>query len=211
MSENSNRHAANQMFDVNSDEPIAALNGESPELILLEIARERIEAGDPQVILRRLRQLTADRETVITSKGRLCLMIGGYDSDPRALPQIAAYGHYLRALINEWPYFGWFSALNVDFPDELIQALDAAEHPDRSVLNIILAGACTTVDVTQAMHKTSSEQWTPIEMDRERVAANVESLFNGLLTLGAQHTLPMDLVSQRIKAIEQLMEDRGII
>ena len=211
MNKNNKRHPAHQMFDVNSDEPIAALNGETPELILLEIGRNSIEAGNPQVTLRRLRQLTADRETVITGKGRLCLLIGGYDTDPRALPQIAAYGHYLRALINDWPDFGWFSALNKDFPEEVIQLLDVGQHPDSSFLNILLAGACTSVETPQGSHQTPREGWTPIEMDRERVAANVGCLFNGLLALGAQHTLPMDLVSQRIRAIEQLLEDRGII
>ena len=48
-------------------------------------------------------------------------------------------------------------------------------------------------------------------MDREQVTANLGSLFNGLLALGGQHILPMNLVSQRIRAIEQLLEDRGII
>ena len=199
---------------MNSQQHIAAINGETPDLILLEIGRNKLESGDTKAILQRLRQLTGDRETVMSGKGRLCVMVGGYDNDPRALPQIAAYGNYMRALMDEWPYFGWFSTMNEDFPVELIGAMDAAEQPDSSFMNIILANGCATVD-TMNMHniaaEVSREGWSPIELKRDRLTANVKRLFDGLLVLGAQHTLPMDIVSQRMKAIEQILQDRGII
>ena len=57
-----------------------------PEVIFLEISRKKIEACDTTPVLERLRQLTADRDTVLAGKGRLFLLIGGYDNDARAAP-----------------------------------------------------------------------------------------------------------------------------
>jgi hypothetical protein len=199
------------VIDIASDAPIAALDGETPELILLEIGRHKIESSDTRVILTRLRQLTADRDTVMSSKGALCVMVAGYDNDPRALPQIAEYCVYMSALISAWPYFGWFCALSIDYPQEVMQSIEAASRPDSLLMNILLANACSPVDPPSVRGHAPHNGWTPVELIRDRMAANVERLFNGLIELGERHTIPMTSVQERITAIEQLLEDRGII
>ena len=197
-----------EIVAVDSAAPIAALDGEMPELIGLEIARTTIESGDTGAVLRRLRQLTADRTTVLAGKGRLLLVIGGYDDDPRHLALVPEYANYMQKLMREWPYFGWFCGLNGDFPAELIVEVAPEHLPDGAFFNLLLVNACTGV---APRLDTPSLGWSPIEVLNEKIRDNLSTILAGLGKLGEDNDIPEAIVVERMQAIEQMLQDRGVL
>ena len=199
------------VFDIASDVPIAAINGEMPELIFLEISRKKIEACDTTNLLLRLHQLTADRDTVLAGKGRLVLMVGGYDGDVRALPQIAEYSAFMRVLVEAWPYFGWFCTLDNDFPTEFSAMVLPHEWPGGAFINVVLANSCESVTDSQTVKgSANAASTTALSVDRAGIAETVEHLLEGVSVLGEDHHIPESDVKQRIHDIEQQIITCGL-
>ncbi len=89
--------------------------------VVFVITRQQIQDADIESSLGFLRSLvpTEHPEHAWAYKGRLSLVISGYDSDPRELFEIPEVCHYLRSLDAEWPF--WLFFLNQ--ADESIKML----------------------------------------------------------------------------------------
>jgi hypothetical protein len=200
-----------KIIALKGNEPIAALHGEVPDLIFLEISRDMIEAGAVNDVLLRLRQLSADRETVLTSRGRLLVCVGGYDGDPRGLPQIAQYGVYLQKLIDAWPYFGWFCALNVDFSDEQLDAISEGTRPDNVFLSILLSNAFTPVAANETAAHGAQNGTTPLDVNRDQLLNNALKLADSIAGLCRRHDIPALVGEQRCDSIAHLLRKRNLL
>lgn len=211
MNENNRLTPKLTVFGIASDAPIAAVDGEVPEVIFLEISRKKIEACDTTPVLERLRQLTADRDTVLAGKGRLFLLIGGYDNDARALPQIAEYGAFMSVLIDAWPYFGWFCALDGDFPADMCAMMLPHERPGGAFVNVVLASNCERVasDTTEK-GSSNAATVTALSVDRAGIAATLDRLFEGTFELGDDHHIPESTVKGRIQDIRHQLDESGL-
>jgi hypothetical protein len=78
--------------------------------VVFVITRQQIDDMDVESSLDFLRSLVPIEhpEHAWAYKGRLSLMISGFDSDPRELYEISEVCHYLRALDAEWPFWLFF-------------------------------------------------------------------------------------------------------
>jgi len=83
-------------------------NNSEPALIVLDITRREIESGNIASALERLHVLTDSAESVRRYRESLVFQIGGYDSDPRELPDIPEVRAFFRRLAAEWPHWLWF-------------------------------------------------------------------------------------------------------
>lgn len=199
-----------RIVDLSSSFPIAAINGEPPELIGLEIGATTLRSGDTRQVLRRLTSLTADRQTALSCEGKLSLMIGGYDTDARAVPQIGEFKTYMTAIMSAWPYLGWFCMLNDDLPAELEQLVETPAAPDFAFLNIVLAGACECQPQRTATRGTQ-KPIQALSFNRDVVISNATSLLNGVLRLGELHQVDNALLTKRIAKIEAMFERTGVL
>ena len=77
-------------------------------LIVLDITRHEIESGNIASVLERLHVLTDSAENVRRYRESLVFQIGGYDDDPRELPEIPEGRAFFRRLAAEWPHWLWF-------------------------------------------------------------------------------------------------------
>jgi hypothetical protein len=78
------------------------------EPVLLLISRQAIESGNVGVIAQRLRLLTASREDIWRYRSQVCLVIDGYQDDPRALVDVPQVRAFIRKLNKVWPYWAYF-------------------------------------------------------------------------------------------------------
>lgn len=74
------------------------------------ITRQQIEVEDLESSLGFLRSLvsTDDPQRIWSHKGRLSLVISGYDADPRELFEIPEVCRYLRSIDEHWPFWLFF-------------------------------------------------------------------------------------------------------
>lgn len=77
-------------------------------ILVLEISRQEIEAGNYTSSLERLMVMADSRESTLRYRESLFLMITGYDSDRRELPEIHEVRQLFARLTNEWPHWLWF-------------------------------------------------------------------------------------------------------
>jgi len=104
---------------------IAALDGETPDLLPVLISRESVGAMAYEPLLGRLRGLSAELETVLRMRGRVVLTVHGYDDDPRPLSVIPEFQRFAVGMLERWPEMAWYPLLLDDLPDGL-----TAESPD---------------------------------------------------------------------------------
>ena len=78
------------------------------EPVLLLISRQAIESGNVGVIAQRLRLLNASREDIWRYRSQVCLVIDGYQDDPRALVDMPQVRAFIRTLNKVWPYWAYF-------------------------------------------------------------------------------------------------------
>lgn len=202
--------ASMRIVNLNSNAPIAAIDGEPPDLVGIEIGAVTLTAGDTSQVLRRLTSLAADRQTVLSCEGKLSLMIGGYDSDVRAVPQIAEFGTYMKVLISAWPYFGWFCMLNDDLPDEFRHLAGTPAAPDHSLLNIVLAGACEYLPPSPVGHQLQ-KPIRAISFNRDVIVENATALLAGVLRLGDLHRIEVRAIDKRFAKLERMLERNGVL
>lgn len=77
-------------------------------LIVLDITRHEIESGNIASALERLHILTDSAENVRRYRESLVFQVGGYDDDPRELPEITEARMFFGRLTAEWPHWLWF-------------------------------------------------------------------------------------------------------
>lgn len=84
-----------------------AANTESV-MVVLDISRREIESGNISSTLDRLLVLSDTREAAYLYRESLLFQVGGYDNDPRELPEIPAVRAFFAKLADEWPHWLWF-------------------------------------------------------------------------------------------------------
>lgn len=91
--------------------------------VIFVITRQQIEAEDLESSLEFLRSLVPsdNPQRIWSHKGRLSLVISGYDADPRELFEIPEVRRYLRSIDEHWPF--WLFFLNQ--ADESIKVVAA--------------------------------------------------------------------------------------
>lgn len=78
--------------------------------VVFVITRQQIEAEDLESSLEFLRSLVPsdNPQRIWSHKGRLSLVISGYDADPRELFEIPEVRRYLRSIDERWPFWLFF-------------------------------------------------------------------------------------------------------
>ena len=196
---------------VGSAETVAALDGEVPGLLLVEITRQSIERRQIEPALRILSPLVADRETVLRMRGRVQLCVSGYDSDARALVQVLEFQAYAAAFNAAWPYLAWFTVLPPDIAEHMpeVSGEVATQATDDALMPWLLAAS------SDALPPVTSECARPNErkalgVDRARLAETVGLFMRGILILADTHQLHHGLVTARLQAFEETLERTGV-
>lgn len=85
-------------------------NNDEDVVVVLEISRVDIEAGNIAAALDTLLILSDTKENALLYRESLLLVVNGYNDDPRELAEITEVRNYFQRLVQEWPYFLWFLA-----------------------------------------------------------------------------------------------------
>ena len=80
-----------------------------PALVMLEIAKEQIVAGNIASAMEKLHILTDSEKNTKLYKDSLVLMVEGYDNDRRELVEIPEVRAFFNKLNQEWPHCLWFA------------------------------------------------------------------------------------------------------
>ena len=81
---------------------------DEPAIIILDISREEIVAGNISSALERLEVLTATVENLRRYRECLVFQVRGYDDDPRVIVEIPEIRRFFAKLCQEWPHWLWF-------------------------------------------------------------------------------------------------------
>ncbi|MDD5298783.1 MAG: hypothetical protein PHU46_17935 [Rhodocyclaceae bacterium] len=81
---------------------------DEPAIIIFDIAREEILAGDTSGALERLQVLTETAESVRRYRECLVFQVSGYDDDPRVIVEIPEIRSFFEKLAQDWPHWLWF-------------------------------------------------------------------------------------------------------
>lgn len=85
-------------------------NSTGEALVVLELSRNEIEAGNIASALERLMVMTDTKENALRFENALLINVTGYDEDPRELAEIHEVRSFFAALIEQWPHWMWFLA-----------------------------------------------------------------------------------------------------
>lgn len=151
--------------------------------VVFVITRQQIEAEDAEISLEFLRSLvpTDNPQRIWSHKGRLSLVISGYDADPRELFEIPEVRRYLRSIDEHWPF--WLFFLNqVDESIKVVAACLASTvevapgmaHIDPAGLQRFMERAFTAVNF---IFETCGFP----ESENEALSRGVEQLFSNSL------------------------------
>ncbi|WIM05890.1 MAG: hypothetical protein OHM77_00950 [Candidatus Nitricoxidivorans perseverans] len=165
--------------------PIFDLRPGLSDPVFFVISRQQVEALDLDESLDFLHSLvpTAHPDHAWVYKGRLSLVISGYDTDPRELFEIPEVCRFLRALDEQWPF--WLFFFNqVDDSIKLIalclassiEVVPGAAHIDPDGLRRFLERAFTAVNYL-------FESYGFPESENEALSTEVSRLFaNSLIS-----------------------------
>jgi hypothetical protein len=81
---------------------------DEPAIIILDIAREEILAGNISSPLERLNVLTATADSLHRYRECLVFQVRGYDDDPRVIVEIPEIRAFFAKLCQAWPHWLWF-------------------------------------------------------------------------------------------------------
>lgn len=84
------------------------LDNNERSMIVIAVTRQSVEEGDISFLLKKLQAFTATPKRIRANKEKLCLMVEGYDTDPRELFEIPQVCAFFRAVTKHWPYWLWF-------------------------------------------------------------------------------------------------------
>ena len=196
---------------VGSAETVAALDGEVPGLLLVEITRQSIELREIEPALRILSPLVADRETVLRMRGRVQLCVSGYDSDARALAQVLEFQAYAAAFNAAWPYLAWFTVLPPDIAEHMpeVSGEVATQATDDALMPWLIAASSDALPPVTSECARPNER-TALGVDRARLAETVGLFMRGILILADTHQLHHGLVTARLQAFEETLERTGV-
>jgi hypothetical protein len=161
--------------------PIFDLRPWLSDPVVFVISRQQIEASDFEEPLDFLRSLvpTAHPHHAWAYKGRLSLVISGYDKDPRELFEIPEVCRYLRVLDEQWPF--WLFFFNqVDDSIKLIalclasstEVVPGAAHIDPDGLRRFLERGFTALNYLFESYGFPESENEALSMDVSRLFAN---------------------------------------
>lgn len=84
------------------------LDNNEHSMIVITVARQSVEEGDISFFLEKLQAFTATPKRIRANKEKLCIMVEGYDSDPRELFEIPQVCAFFRVVTKHWPFWLWF-------------------------------------------------------------------------------------------------------
>lgn len=151
------------------------------EPVVFVISRQQVEALDLDESLDFLHSLvpTAHPHHAWAYKGRLSLVISGYDADPRELFEIPEVCRYLRALDEQWPF--WLFFFNqVDDSIKLIalclassiEIVPGAAHIDPDGLRGFMERGFTAVNYLFESYGFPESENEALSMEVSRLFAN---------------------------------------
>lgn len=82
----------------------------NPALVVIEVPRARIEAGEIGSTLEKLLVLSDTVENARLYRDSVMLMVHGYNDDKRELCEIPEVRQFFTKLTQEWPHWLWFLA-----------------------------------------------------------------------------------------------------
>lgn len=135
------------------------LRSDITDPVIFFITRQQIEAEDLESSLDFLRSLVPsdNPQRIWSHKGRLSLVISGYDADPRELFEIPEVRRYLRSIDEHWPF--WLFFLN---------------QVDESI-KVVAACLASTVDVAPGLAHIDPEG---LQRFMERAFSAVNFIFD---------------------------------
>jgi hypothetical protein len=84
------------------------LDNNEHSMIVITVARQSVEEGDISFFLKKLQAFTATPKRIRATRKKLCVMVEGYDSDPRELFEIPQVCAFFRVVTKQWPFWLWF-------------------------------------------------------------------------------------------------------
>lgn len=161
--------------------PVFDLRPGLSDPVVLVISRKQVEAFDLDDPVDFLQSLvpTAHPDHAWAYKGRLALVIAGYDTDPRELFEIPEVCRYLRALDEQWPF--WLFFFNqVDDSIKLIalclassiEVVPGAAHIDPDGLRRFMERAFTAVNYLFESYRFPESENEALSMEVSRLFAN---------------------------------------
>jgi hypothetical protein len=84
------------------------LDNNEHSMIVITVARQSVEEGDISFFRKKLQAFTATPKRIRANKEKLCVMVEGYDSDPRELFEIPQVCAFFRVVTKQWPFWLWF-------------------------------------------------------------------------------------------------------
>lgn len=149
--------------------------------VVFVISRQQVEAFDLDESLNFLQSLvpTARPQHARVYKGRLSLVIAGYETDPRELFEIPAVCRFLRALDEQWPFWLYFFN-QVDDSIKLIalclassiEVVPGAAHIDPDGLRRFLERGFTAVNYLFESYGFPESEIEALSMEVSRLFAN---------------------------------------
>lgn len=161
--------------------PVIDLRPGLSDPVVFVISRQQVEALDLDESLDFLHSLvpTAHPDHAWAYKGRLSLVVAGYDTDPRELFEIPEVCQYLRALDEQWPF--WLFFFNqVDDSIKLIalclassiEIVPGAAHIDPDGLRAFMERAFTAVNYLFESYGFPESENEALSMEVSRLFAN---------------------------------------
>ncbi len=149
--------------------------------VVFLISRQQVEAFDLDSSLNALQSLvpTARPHHARAFKGRLSLVISGYEKDPRELFEIPEVCRYLRALDEQWPFWLYFFN-QVDDSIKLIalclassiEVMPGAAHIDPDGLRRFLERGFTAVNYLFESYGFPESENAVLSMEVSRLFVN---------------------------------------
>ena len=152
------------------------------EPVFLVISRQQVESGDTQDPMVFLQHLVSNANTALEFKGRVSLIVDGYNDDARELFEIPEVRRYISALDGLWPY--WFMFLSQ--ADDSIKTLESC--------------LCDTIEVIPGVASVDMEQM-------ERFLARHFTAFNRLCEVLA---IPEEINQEISEGIIALIQNAAV-
>lgn len=123
-------------------------------LLVLQLSRCEVEAGNVASALERLHVVAETRESALRYRESLVFNVSGYEADRRELAEIPEVRRFFAKLTQEWPHWLWFL------------------HRQVGAIPLLFALLCQV-----KIHRTPGAFGTEF-LDREELGAKMADLFN---------------------------------
>ena len=152
--------------------------------IYFVLSRAQIEAEDITEPLSVLHQLATTRDKAVVARGRISLVVDGFDHDPRELFEITAVRRYIRSLDDRWPYWLFF----------LSQADDS--------IVVLESCLCDAIEVVPGVTSIDTRQ---LELN---LARHFSALYQYCASIGLPESLSEEITDSVLQLLQNSMLER---